>query len=99
VPKKIKNLLNLQPNQLAIVIDVELIADEEDVSFTVMPIEADGLDVPEHVQYFLRDMMRAMCAVASLPDGDLEDLVRQYYATFTDYGEDDENIIPFPTKH
>ena len=96
--RKIKNFINLQPNQLAVIIDVELLADREDVNFTVMPFEADDLDAPEHVQYFLRDLMRAMCAVAALPDGDLEDLVKKYYTTFIDYGDDD-NIIPFPTKH
>jgi|TARA_R100000322_G_scaffold113194_1_gene72615 hypothetical protein len=99
VTKKIRNLINLQPNQLAVIIDVELLEDREDVNFSVMPVEADDLEAPDHVKFFLRDMMRAMCAVAALPDGDLEDLVRKYYATFIDYGDDDDNIIPFPTKH
>lgn len=97
--KKIKNSLNLESNQLAVVIDVTMLEDDENADFTIMPFEAENLDAPEHVKFFLRDLMRAMCACAVLPEGDLEALVQSYYANFIDFGDDD-NIIPFPhTKH
>ena len=98
---RMKNFLSLQANQLAVLIQVEEDEKNGDISFSVMPVESDVLDVSDPTKHFLRDLVRAMCAVSSMPEDQIMAMVAAYFELFQDFSDefDDENIIPFPTKH
>lgn len=96
-----KNFLSLQANQFAVLVQVEEDEKNGDISFTVMPVESEQLDISEPTKYFLRDLVRAMCAVSTMPEEQIMAMVAVYFDNFEDFTEeyDAHNVVPFPTKH
>ena len=103
---RIKNRLNLQPNELCVLIKIMSVDPEtKQIYFEVLPIISDSMPkVSDTALDTVTDIMKAMCAVSSLDPPALDALLEIYYDQFEDMekmrgGKDMEDvIIPFPVK-
>ena len=108
---RIKNRMNLQPNELCVLIKVKSeIPEEKQIEFDILPIlHEDMSELSDSAIDTITDIMKAMCAVAVLEPPALDVLLEIYYDKFQDMErmkaqEEAEGIvIPFPfppvTKH
>ena len=93
---KIKNTINLKPNELCILIKI-VSQDPEtgNIQFEVRPHISDYMhDVSESAIDTITDIMKGMCAVTMLESEALDVLLELYYDGFKDM----ENVLPFPVK-
>jgi hypothetical protein len=108
---KIKNRMNLLPNELCVLIKVRSeLPEEKQIEFDILPIlHEDMSELSDSALDTVTDIMKAMCAVAVLEPPALDVLLEIYYDKFQDMErmrvqeETEGVVIPFPfppvTKH